>query len=220
MRFVVIGIVVVLLVAGGVFVATRSDDSGGGGRAATAKTARTKLQGFVDDADFNTDGESDLSRCPLGRVSALDDLVSAEVDLGDLPDGDDSAEVNDETDVKPQLVICSQVNATLDGESGPYAIAYEALLDPPKNLEAYLSDASDAAGESFTAGDPEPFEGGTIHRGCQDNTIAPTCTAVWANANGGIAIAVLIVGSDTDDVDASTALRQVLTTALDNLAAS
>jgi hypothetical protein len=218
-RFVVIGIVVVVLVAAGVFVATRSDDSGGG-LAATAKSARTKLQGIVDDADFNTDGESDLSRCPLGRLSALGELVSAEVDLGDLADADGTYKVNDATDVDPQLVICSQTAANFDSESGPFAIAYEALLDPPKNLEAYLNDVADAADESFTAGDPEPFEGGTIHSGCQDNSFAPVCGAVWANANGGIAIAVLVVGGGADDIDASKALQQVLTTVLDNLASS
>jgi hypothetical protein len=219
-RLVLIGIVVIVLVAAGVFVATRSDDDGGGGVGGKAKSARTALQGIVDDADFNTDGEADLDRCPLGRLKALDELVSAEVDLGDLPDGDGNYQVNDATDVDPQLVICSQTAATFESESGPFAIAYEALLDPPKNLEAYLNDVADAAGESFTGGDPEPVEGGTIHRGCQDNAFAPVCSAVWANADGGLAIAVLVVGGGADDVDASNALQQVLTTVLDNLASS
>jgi hypothetical protein len=216
--FVLIAIAVVIVVAVGVFVVTRSGEGDGNGVQATAKKARTALQPTVDDADFNSDGDSDLSRCPLGRVKTLSKLVQEEVDLGEVADDDGSSQVKDSTDIEPQRVICSQVTSTFDDDSVPLAVAYEALLDPPKNIDAYLNDVADKADETFTAGDPVPFEGGTIHRGCQDNTFAPICTAVWTNSQGGIGIGVILVGTATDEDDASTALQQILVPALDNLA--
>lgn len=212
-----IAIAVVILAAVGVFLTTRSDDGDGNGVAATAKQARTALQTTVDGADFNSGGDSDLSRCPLGRVKTLSKLVQEKVDLGGLASEDGSSQVKDSTDIEPQRVICSQVTSDIADDSVPLAVGYEALLDPPKNIDAYLNDVADKADEAFTGGDPVPFEGGTIHRGCQDNKYAPTCTAVWTNAQGGIGIAVILVGKATDD-DASVALQQILVPALDNLA--
>lgn len=204
-------VVVAVLVLGG--------DDGKAAKTVDGEAAHVGLQALIDDTDFGTFGTAELRDCPLGD---LDDLFAAVGDTIDpaVVDGDDSIGADVEGD-QPASVECGRsAGDDNDVDKGPTSVTFKALLDPQRDYEGYLTDFDSDLFE-ITLEDTVPYEGGEIFPYCFEATdydIAG-CAADWVDKAHRIVLAVTVSGIDSDQDDTVSALKAVLPTMADSLAA-
>ena len=204
---VIAAVVVVVLVAGG-----------GGGGGVDTDAASDGLSTALDDAEFDETGYAALRDCPFGDVDDLADQVADHIDASDeLLGGDTDAYAIDETDALPQLAVCSLLAAE-DADVEPASLYFSSFQLKSGDDYADAVEASYGDDVDVNIDDPTSYEGGQIYTYCADADGDDLgCGADWVHDDGLVIGLSVGVGPTADD--AGSALRSVLSTMADGLAA-
>ena len=212
-------VVAAILVVVGVLVFGGDDDSGGGGGAIKSAAAASGLESILRDASFDEEGQETLRTCPLGDVDDLTAAVGKVIELDDqVVDGVEESALTEESDL-PGFLAC-QINAEEVPRDGPAGLFFQAIQDPPRDYEGYISEFSgDLTSLDFE--DPVEYMGGEVFLFCAEAIEEDGytgCDADWVNTDDNIALNIFLAGEGMNTEDAFTALKAVIVTMADNLA--
>lgn len=218
----IIGVVVAVAAVAVVAVLALGGGDSGGSKAVAAEAAHQGLQTVLEDSSFDEEGNDDLRVCPLGDLDDLYDAVAAVIVLDPVvADGVDEKSASEEDGDLPAFVSCQRYvedESTVD--AGPTSVFFQAVLDPPRNYERYITDFSGDSTD-VTFDDSVQYKGGEVVMFCAeaaDDTGFTGCDADWVDKTNKLAINVFLGGADAKPDDAFTALKAVLTTMADSLA--
>lgn len=206
------GVAVVALIIVVLVVALGGSDSSGGS-SLNGKAAHDGLRTVLADSTFDEDGNDDLRVCPLGDLDDLHDGVAKAIDLDPaVREGTDDRSAREEGDL-PGFVSCQRFTEDESKvDKGPTSIFFQAVLEPPRDYEGYITDfAGEVTDINFD--DTVEYKGGTVYMFCataSEDAGFTGCDADWVDAKNKIALNMFLGGDDATAEDTFTALKAVL----------
>lgn len=187
--------------------------SRGGDSKLDGKGAAEGFASLSDDASYDSDGYSELRRCPFGDQAALTDDVADLIDASDdLLDAPTDQYMIEKTDDFPETALCTQLIDDPGDVRGPSGVTYFAGDLPRGDYEKFLEDNT-FTNAKVRVEDTSDLKGGTVYPYCTEPDSAdtvPICGADWVDEDDGIVVGVNLSGDRLNSDSAVAALEQLL----------